>query len=344
MAILNSTILQKSWVENGNDYAMRIPDPLKESYSAHVQALFDPMNRDLFNAFTGLLNGIARTYVDGKTFYNPLRILKAPAEADSFGAVERHICVNWLTARSYDANAEDVWKREQPEFSEYYYSLSEPRQYSFTWNAFDIRRAFTSDGTGFNDLLDRTIGAAISADEYDEMNIMLQLIAEAEAAFADDGGIFKHTLSAAPTTQATAQEFLVAVRSYAYKFRFPSVYYNHISIPTFTDRNVLLITPDALSSVDVLALAAAFNRQDAAIDGAGSDGSDFTARIIVVPEFPLPNMYALLCDETFLHCRDAYYGIDDLYIPPQIATKYWLSHAEYFGINPAAPCVAFVTE
>lgn len=335
MAILNSTILQKSWVENGNDYAMRIPDPLKESYSAHVQALFDPMNRDLFNAFTGLLNGIARTYVDGKTFYNPLRVLKAPAEADSFGAVERHICVNWLTARSYDANAEDVWKREQPEFSEYYYSLSEPRQYAFTWNAFDIRRAFTSDGTGFNDLLDRTIGAAISSDEYDEMNIMLQLIAEAEAAFADDGGIFKHTLSAAPTTQATAQELLVAVRAYAGRFRFPSVYYNHLTIPTFTNPEnlVFLATPEVLASVDVLALAAAFNRTDAEIQ----------PRIIMVPEFPLPNMYGLLMDETFLHCRDAYYGIDDLYIPPQIATKYWLSHAEYFGVNPAAPAVAFVT-
>ena len=112
MALLNSTILQKSWVEGGNDYNMRIPDPLKESYSAHVAALFDPMNKDLFNSFTGMLNMIARSYVDGKTFYNPLRVLKAPAEADSFGAVERHICVDRMTAHSYTADNETLLKYE----------------------------------------------------------------------------------------------------------------------------------------------------------------------------------------------------------------------------------------
>lgn len=334
MALLNSTILQKSWVEGGNDYNMRIPDPLKESYSAHVAALFDPMNKDMFNAFTGMLNMIARSYVDGKTFYNPLRVLKAPAEADSFGAVERHICVDWMTAHSYTADNETLLKYEPPKFTEFYYSLSEPRQYAFTWSMFDIRRAFSADGTGFNDLLDRTLGAAISSDEYDEMNIMLQLVAEAESAFT--GGIFKHTLSAAPTTQATAQELLVAVRAYAGKFRFPSVYYNHLDIPTFTNPEnlVFMATPDVLASVDVLALAAAFNRTDAEIQ----------PRIILVPEFPLPNMYGLLCDETFLFCRDAYYSVDEFYNPAQIANKYYLNHAEYFGVNPAAPAVAFITD
>lgn len=341
MALNNSTILQKAFIESANDYQLRIPDPLKESYSAHVAALFDPMNKDLFNSFTGMLNMIARSYVEGKTFYNPLRVLKAPAEDNSFGAVERHIATAWLTAHTYDASNETLLRYEPPKFSEWYYSINEPRQYAFTWSMFDIRRAFAADGTGFNDLLDRTLGAAISSDEYDEMNIMLQMIAEADATL--DGGIFRHTLSAAPTTQATAQEMLVAIRSYAYKFRFPSMYYNHLDIPTFTDRNVLLITPDALSSVDVLALAAAFNRDDAAIDGAGSDGSDFRSRIIVVPEFPLPNVYAVLMDESFIFCRDAYYGVDEFYNPAQIATKYYLNHAEYIGVNPAAPAVAFVT-
>lgn len=333
MALENSTILQKAFIEGANDYQLRIPDPLKESYSAHVAALFDPMNKDLFNSFTGVLNMIARSYVDGKTYYNKLRSLKAPAEDNSFGAVERHLAVNWMQARSFDASDETLLRYEPPSFSEWYYSINEPRQYSFTWSMFDIRRAFAADGTGFNDLLDRTLGAAISSDEYDEQNIMIQMIAEADATL--EGGLYRHTLSAAPTTQATAQELLVAVRSYAGKFSFPSMYYNHLPIPTFTNPEnlVFLGTPEVLASVDVLALAAAFNRSDAEIE----------PRIIMVPEFPLPNMHGLLMDETFIFCRDAYYGIDEFYNPAQLATKYYLSHAEYIGVNPAAPAVAFVT-
>lgn len=335
MAIENSTILGKFLLEGSSDYMQRVPDALQLSYSEHVKNLFDPYNKDLFNVFTNMLNGIAATYVDGKTFYNPLRVLKKPAEQDSFGAVERHIAVDFIQARTYRADNEaGLLKYEPPRFSEWYYSCSEPRQYPFTWSRFDIRRAFSRDGYGFNDLLDRTIGSAISSDEYDEMLIMLHMITEADNSL--DGGIYKHTLSAAPTNQATAQELLAAVRTYAGKFTFPNVIYNHLdNIPTFTNREnlVFFTTPEVASVIDVYALAAAFNRSDAEIQ----------YRVIIVPEFEIPNMYGLLCDEDFLFARDAYYGIDSFHNPAQIADKYYLNHAAYYGVNPAACACAFVT-
>ena len=73
MAVKNSTILERAWLEGSNDFQQRIPNPSVSGYAATFNALFDPMNNDLFNQFSGLLNGIIGTYVEGQEFENPLR-------------------------------------------------------------------------------------------------------------------------------------------------------------------------------------------------------------------------------------------------------------------------------
>ena len=61
MAVKNSTIVTKAWLEGSNDFQQRIPNPETNGYSAAIDALFDPMNNDLFNQFSGLLNGLMGT-------------------------------------------------------------------------------------------------------------------------------------------------------------------------------------------------------------------------------------------------------------------------------------------
>ena len=129
MALLNSTILENAWLSGTNDYQQRIPNPAISSYAEHVEALFDPMNNDLFNSFANMLVGLMGTYVESRLFENPLRDLKKPAAQG--GNTERGVAVKYLQAHSYKVDDETLLKLEKPEYVEWFYSVGEPRRYEF---------------------------------------------------------------------------------------------------------------------------------------------------------------------------------------------------------------------
>lgn len=332
MSILNSTVLERAWLSATSDYQQRIPNPSTSSYADHVASLFDPMNNDLFNVFSGLLNGLIGTTIESDLFENPLAVLKKPAIR--FGNSERAVAVHYLQAHSYRCDSETLLQVEKPEFSEWFYSVGTPRRYDFSWNRYELERAFSADGYGFEDLLTATITQAYSSANYDEMNIMLQMFAEADARM---GGLFRYQLSAFPSDEATAKELLKAIRTVAGRMKFPTTLYNHIPVPVHErgDGLVLFITPDALSSISVDSLASAFNLSYAEVQ----------YRTILVPEFPLPNICAALCSEDFIYVRDVRFGIEPpFYNPENLTYKYYLHVAQMIGVNPAANCVLFGTD
>ena len=332
MAVLNSTILEKAWLSGTNDYQQRIPNPATASYAEHVAALFDPMNNDLYNQFSGMLVGLMGTYVESKLFENPLRALKKPAA--QWGNTERRVCCKYLQAHSYKVDDETLLKLEKPEFVEWFYSVGEPRRYEFSWSKYEMQRVFAADGYGYDDLLAATISQMYSSDNYDEMNIMIQMFAEADQRM---GGLFRYNLSAAPTTEATGKELLTGIRAVAGRMKFPTRLYNHIPVPVFEtgDTLILWVTPETQANLDVNTLASVFQL----------DKADIQYRIITIPEFPLPNVYAALTSEDFVYARDVYYGIEPpFYNPANMTSKYYLQHAEMIGFNPAANCVLFTTD
>ena len=132
MAVLNSTILERAWLNGSNDFQQRIPNPAINAYDNVVSHLFAPMNNDLFNEFSGLLNGLNATYVDIKRFENPLRSLKK--DASTWGNSERHVAVKFLQAHAGRFDDETLLKVERPEFVEWFYSVAEPRRYEFSWS------------------------------------------------------------------------------------------------------------------------------------------------------------------------------------------------------------------
>lgn len=331
MSVLNSTILEKAWLEGSNDFQQRIPNPTQADYANVVSELFAPYNNDLFNQFSGLLNGLMGTYIESKTFYNPLRSLKKPAAR--FGNTERHVAVRYLKAHSYKADDETLLKLEKPEYREWFYSVTAPRRYEFSWSRYELARVFASDGYGFDDLLAATLSQMISSDEYDEMNLMIEAFAEAENRL---GGLYKYHISAAPTTEATGKELLTAIRAIAGKMKFPSVLYNHIDVPVYEngDTLILWVTPETMANLDVQALASVFQL----------DKADIQYRIVTIPDFPVPNVYAALTSEDFIFCRDVQYGIEPpFYNPANMTYKYYLHHAQMIGVNPVANCVLFTT-
>jgi hypothetical protein len=332
MSVKNSTILERAWLEAGNDYQQRIPDPSVSSYAEHVAALFDPMNNDLFNQFSGLLNGLMGTYVESKLFENPLAVLKKPAA--QFGNSERHVAVRYLQAHSYRADSETLLRVERPEYREWFYSVGKPRRYDFSWSKYELQRAFASDGYGYDELLEATITQAYSSDNYDEMNIMIQMFAEADQRM---GGLYRYQVSAFPTDEATGKELLTGIRATAGRMKFPTTLYNHLDVPVHEngDTLVLWVTPDTAANLDVNTLSSVFQL----------DKAEVQYRIITIPEFPIPNVCAALTSEDFIYCRDVWYGIEPpFYNPENLTLKYYLHHSELIGVNPAANCVLFTTD
>lgn len=336
MSVLNSTILERCWISAGNDFQQRIPNPQISSYSSTIEKLFDPMNGDMFNEFCGLLNGITATYVDIKRFENPLAILKKPSNWQ-FGSSERHLAVHYLQGHSPRFDAEDLLKVERPEFEEWFYSLNYENRYEFSWSRYEIKQAFASDGYGYDDLLSATITQMLSSAAYDEMNTMLQTFAEADNRL---GGLFRYHISAAPTDEATAKELLVGIRAVAGRMKFPSTRYNSLPVPVHTDgsRLVLYVLPEVMANLDVMALASVFQLQKA-------DPSEIAYRIIEVPEFPIPNVYAILADEDFIYWRDYMTGMEPpFYNPGNRTMKYYYFASAAVGANPAAPVCVFTTD
>lgn len=332
MAVLNSTILERAWLSGSNDFQQRIPNPTTNAYADVVAHLFAPMNNDLFNEFSGLLNGLNATYVDIRRFENPLRMLKKPAT--QWGNSERHVAVKYLQAHAGKFDDETLLKVEKPEFVEWFYSVGEPRRYEFSWSRQELARAFAADGYGYDDLLNATITQMLSSADYDEMNIMIQMFAEADQRM---GGLYRYNLSAAPTDEATGKELLTGIRAVAGRMQFPTMLYNHIPVPVHEnpDSLILWVTPDVQANLDVNTLASVFQL----------DKADIQYRVVMIPEFPIPNVYAALTSEDFIYYRDFMTGLEPpFYNPGNRTMKYYYWANALIGVNPAANCVLFTTD
>lgn len=332
----NSTVIERAWLEGSNDFQQRIPNPSVNGYANAVEHLFDPMNHDLFNQFANMLVGMMGTYVESKLFENPLRELKKPAR--EFGNTERGVAVKYLQAHSPKVDDETLLKLEKPEFREWFYSVSPGRRYEFSWSIYEMKRVFNDpDGYGYDELLSATLTQMRSSDNYDEMMAMIQMFAEGDARL---GRLFRRNISAVPTNKATGQELLAKVKADARRMTFPTMLFNHVDIPVFETLgdNASLIfwcTPEVDAAISVFALADLFNMSEANV----------TYRKIVIPEFPIPNVYAALTSEDFIYARDVWYGIEPpFYNPANRTYKYYLFHDQMLGVNPVANCILYTTD
>ena len=337
MSVLNSDVITRAWLSGSNMFQQRIPNPAISGYAATIENLFAPMNADMYNEFCGLLNGLIATYVDIRRFDNPLAFLKKRSSDWRFGFSERHLAVHYMQAHSPKFDDETLLKVEPAMYEEWFYSLNYETRYEFSWSRYEVQQAFANDGYGFDELLAASITQMYSSANYDEMNTMLQTFAEADHRM---GGLYRYHLSAAPTDEATAKELLKGIRTVASRMKFPSLVYNHIPVPVHTDgsRLVLYVLPETLASMDVDALSAVFQLPKA-------DPSEVLYRIVEVPEFPIPNVYAILADEDFIYWRDYMTGMEPpFYNPGNRTTKYYYFQSAAVGCNPAAPVCVFTTD
>lgn len=332
MAVNNTTIMARAWLEGTNDFQQRIPRPTQSNMAQVAEELFSPLNGNCYNYFQDfLVNRIAYTIAHGRVFNNPLKVFKQ--NKIDYGSSIQNVAYKWLKAHAYEDDIETLLKMNRPEGVAWYVSQNRRDRYDVTITHDELRTAFL-DEYGLNNLAAKIVQLPSNSDEYDEFNIMKNLLAVYETNY----GFTKHKLTAAPTNEATGKEFLTAVMADSGMMQFPSTNYNAINvepIPTFVnmDELILIVTPQTNASIKVNTYAGLFNLSEAEVN----------ARIVQVDYLPIPNAVAILTTREIFDVHDTLYEMKTFYNPQTLGTNYFLHHWGIYGLNPYVPAVLYTT-
>lgn len=337
MALNNATILAKAWLNGTNDYQQNVPQPTQQNISDTVAFLMDPSHTQYRNQFIDILvNRIGFEFVHNKRFTNRLRPFKG-SKLD-YGNIVEEIAPAWVRGHSYEDDAETLLKMHRPKLGVVYHSQNRRDTYKITINESELQSAF-ADEYGLNKLIAAIMQAPYNADEYDEMNIMLNLLALYETNY----GFYKINLSNAVTDETSGKSFLAQARAMGGKLTVPSAQYNADMsdygippIPTFVsdDDELILITDfETQANLDVQTLAGVFN----------VDFAEVKYRVVEVPKIPIPGAVAILTTTDFFVQHDTVYQTTSFYNPETLGTTYFLHHWGVYSVSPFVPAVLFTT-
>lgn len=329
MAVKNSTILAKAWLEGTEDMQQRTPAPTVHDIASFTNAIFDPMNNDLYNQWSnGLINRIGATIANNKRFTNPLAVFKRPYMG--YGKTIQNIAVEWAKAHTYKDDVTDLLKYERPEFAASYHTVNREDKYKVSVTRPEMRQAVASDGYGLNSLIDMAVTSCTNAEQYDEMRIMSESI----GVYDKYHPIFKVNIDKAGTKQEQSRAILECVKTYVNRFRFPSTLYNcsEYNIPTFAVENecVIIVNPDTMALLDVYAFAELFNVERAEV----------RARVVMLPELPIAGADFILTTQDIFIAAMTEYGMWPFFDPNTLTTHNFLHAQGIYSINPFVPIIA----
>lgn len=330
MAVKNSTILDKIWLSGTNDYQQRVPNSTQGTIGETTEALFEPMNSQYFNQFIdAYINLIGRQIVHNKKWDNPLAVFKGSKL--SFGSTIQESAPKWIRAHGYDDEDMGLLKMYRPDVEVWYHTLNREDMYPITINRPELQRAFR-DEYGLNELADALLTVPVNSDNYDEFQIMMNLLAVYQQKF----GFACEVIDDPGESQANGEKFLIKLRELAGLLAYPSERYNSVNVPVFAkpEELVLITTPKVAASIDVRNLAPIFNL----------DKANIQYRTILVPEFPMPNVYAILTTEDFFVAHDYIYETGSFYMPNNLNTNYFLHHWGTYSVSPFVPAILFGSE
>lgn len=328
MALNNSTIIGRFLLNGTNDYQQRIPDPVQAGMTATARALFDPLNRDIYNNFANWLVQVPSfAYARNHSFENGL---KQFVKERSFNGNFMEMQVAWVKAHSYRNDVSDILTTHYPKGEQVYHQLDYKLKYPLSIAREDMMTAFTGEN-GLSDLIASIMQSGINTDEYDVYNSMLQLVGE----YDRDNKIYTVHYDNVPSTVDDARSLLRDMVAWAQRIKFPSTAYNASSIATFASPEdmVLLVTPEIYGAIGVQGLGMLFNRAD----------GEVPYRTVVVNKFPIDGVFAVLMDESWFQCENVLYENTSFYDPSKLVTNYWLHHWMTLSTSPFAPIIAFGT-
>lgn len=302
--------------------------------------LFNDTYQPQLNQFVNnLINRIALTIIRNKSYNNPLAIFKKGSIP--LGTDIQDVFTNPANAEQYelsDLAMQKLLTITDPDTHVAYYRRNRQDLYTKTIAREALQGAFES-WENFDAYVASITNSLYSGNYIDEFKYTKQLI---DGAF-DNGKVITEVVTN-PTDEASANKFLKQVKTLYDMMTFPSSDYNAYSkfsgangnIVTWTDaeRIVLIIRADVMNTIDVDALARAFN----------IDKANFMGRIYKVDKFKNENLLGVICDESWLQIYDNVFRFDEFYNARVMAWNQYLHAWGVFAICPFANAVALCTE
>lgn len=338
----NSTILAAALMEGSTDF-QQLADAASQGRMAEVIEAFNMPNAGrLFQEVTGLFTTIGRTRIHSQRFENPLDFLEGSFM--SYGANVREIAVKWAKARGYSSDSQTLLKRRLPQFVEAFHQIDRAEK----WEASISRTEFIQslqpgiggeDGTGLDTLLGAIFDSLYSPEAYHSMRYTLQTIVEADNSWKEINGRGARGLMRVNlpeiTDKETGENFMATLEAMALRWRFPSTIYNNmpgLPVTTRPEDICLFVLPETLALIDFKTIANLFHEERA---------EDIRRRIVVVPDFGIPNVRAIMADRNFFVIHRTYFGLESFYNPDQLTTKYYLHSQGVWSASPLANIVLF---
>lgn len=333
MAVNNNTIIGDFLLANTNDAQQLGLSSTMGNLSSGIQRIFDPTNGDIYNHFLDWLVKVpAFQYTRTTSFENGL---KAFIKKVNYGGTVIENQVGWVAEHNYDIVDSKLLKQYFPEGLQAYHTQNRQGMFPITISRDDLRTAFT-DEFGLNSLAAQIMQAPINSDELQTYQYMKELL----AVYDDDTPIFTIHHDSEPTTVDDARLLLSEMVAWAQKIKYPSARFNATakagkSIATFEnpENMVLMLTPELYGLYKVLGFGMLFNRDEA----------ETPFRVVVMDEFPMPNVFAVLCSEDWYQVYDTEYGNYSFFDPATLSTHYFLHHWQVLSTSPFAPIVCWGT-
>lgn len=319
----------------GIDFASRIPECTQETLATIGEILLG--DGDFANGFIKeLVNRIGMTIINYRRFNNNLKQLKQgrldygeTIEEIAFGVIKGKCDY----AKNIPDGVTDVFQITLPEVATALHKVNFQQKYPYSITRQELKKAFTSE-TSLGSFLEGIIASCYNSYEVDEQIAYKNLMQECA-----ENGFFYPILISAPEDETTGKAFIKDVKKMANVMSLSMhTEYNKYGLPQFTSKDDLVIIlsaeVDAATEVDVL--AAAF--QATAVDFVGS------GKKVLVDEFPVPGLVAIVCDKRLFQIYDVDLSMDTIYNPSNRVWNYFLHVWEVISASPFMNGIAYVTE
>jgi len=332
----NEAILDAIRNTLSSDYQRRIPAATKASLDEIARKLwqYTPTRNEFIDAF---VNQIGLIKYQNVTWTNPMSKFKSGMleYGDTIEELQLGLATGYVYEPDRDYLEQTLFGQERPEAQSSFHKINRQQMYKITVNTAMLRRAILEPG-GLNSYIDQLLAVPTTSDNYDEFLAMTSLFKR----YDELDGFFRVNvpeLDGDAPTEDGAKVALRKMRSMADTLPFISRHYNAAGMPVHTtpDKLELFISPEANATLDVEALAGAFNISKA----------EFAARTTIVPkEFFPKGGQAILTTRDFFVVADTLFETASQPNPAGLYTNYFLHHHQIISFSRFVPAILFTTE
>lgn len=315
-------------------YQSRVPDATRAGLTAVMNAMnsYSPAA----NAFMDqLVNLIGAQIVKYNTWTNPLAVYKQGLLTT--GETIEEVAIGLLKAKVYKPEADpdlaDLFGQSKPDIQTAFHKVNRQERYTLSINESQLERAFLSE-YGLSEFVIGMMSTLSTSDQVDEFVETASTLRR----YYDNGGFFKMAvpdINSSKATDTDAKEFLKTVRGMSDTLPFISRKYNSRHMPMKSEKSdlMLITTPTAKATIDVEALAGAFN----------IDKANIEQRVTVLPDeyINIPGFQGILTTKRFWVLGDKLMRMATIQNPVGLYNNYNWHHHEVISASPFENAILF---